>query len=85
MGGKDSASPRYIFTCLDRLAYKIFNPLDTPILNHQTEEQMDIEPEFYVPILPMILINGSKGIGTIGIQRHHVITKGYYSKYQGYN
>ena len=64
MGGKDSASPRYIFTCLDKLAYKIFNPLDTPILNHQTEEQMDIEPEFYVPILPMILINGSKGIGT---------------------
>ena len=25
---------------------------------------MGIEPEFYVPVLPLVLINGAEGIGT---------------------
>ncbi len=62
--GKDSASPRYIWTKLEKLSTIIFNSDDTPILNHQTDDGLPIEPEYYGPIVPMILINGAEGIGT---------------------
>ena len=63
-GGKDSAQPRYIFTKLNKISTSIFNKLDIPILKSQVEEGMSIEPEFYMPVLPMILVNGCQGIGT---------------------
>ncbi len=63
-GGKDSASPRYIFTQLDQIGKKIFIENDFDILQHQEEEGKGIEPFFYAPIIPMILVNGSVGIGT---------------------
>ncbi|CAG2112538.1 unnamed protein product, partial [Medioppia subpectinata] len=63
-GGKDAASPRYIFTMLSPLARKIFSALDDPLLNKQKEDNQDIEPEYYAPILPMVLVNGAEGIGT---------------------
>jgi len=28
------------------------------------EEGQSIEPEYYLPILPMVLVNGAEGIGT---------------------
>jgi DNA topoisomerase II len=63
-GGKDSASPRYIFTMLEVLTTTIFNEMDNPVLTNQYEDGMLIEPEFYCPIIPMVLINGIEGIGT---------------------
>jgi DNA gyrase/topoisomerase IV subunit B len=63
-GGSDSASPRYIWTKLEDLTPIIFNPMDSPILNQQDDDGMPIEPEFYAPIIPMILVNGAQGIGT---------------------
>lgn len=42
----------------------IFNPLDDPVLHFCEEDGQKIEPNFYVPILPMALVNGSDGIGT---------------------
>jgi len=63
-GGKDAASPRYIFTNLSELAFHIFNPLDNPLLEYNEDDGKKIEPEWYIPILPLILINGSEGIGT---------------------
>lgn len=63
-GGKDSASPRYIFTMLSPLARLIFHPHDDPLLNFLDEDNMRIEPEWYLPIIPMVLVNGSEGIGT---------------------
>lgn len=62
--GKDSASPRYIHTELNPLTYSIFKKDDLPILNYKDDDGDKIEPEFYVPIIPMILINGIIGIGT---------------------
>ena len=62
--GKDSASPRYIFTNLSELAFHIFNPLDSPLLDYNEDDGMKIEPIWYIPILPLILINGTIGIGT---------------------
>ena len=42
----------------------LFNPNDDPLLNPQFEDNQKIEPEFYCPVLPMVLINGAEGIGT---------------------
>jgi DNA topoisomerase-2 len=64
MGGKDSASPRYIWTKLEDLTSIIFNPVDAPVLKTQYDDGMPIEPEYYAPIIPMILVNGADGIGT---------------------
>ncbi|EGD72949.1 DNA topoisomerase II, variant [Salpingoeca rosetta] len=63
-GGKDAASSRYIFTSLSPLARKIFHLADDALLNHLEDDGQTIEPEFYAPILPMVLVNGSDGIGT---------------------
>ncbi len=46
------------------LARMIFNPADDPLLNQQKDDNTLIEPEFYIPVLPMVLVNGAKGIGT---------------------
>jgi DNA topoisomerase-2 len=64
MGGKDAASPRYIFTCLEPIARIIFHPDDDDLLTYLNDDGASIEPEFYVPVIPMVLVNGSDGIGT---------------------
>ncbi|XP_058818092.1 DNA topoisomerase 2 [Topomyia yanbarensis] len=63
-GGKDSASPRYIFTMMSPLTRLIFHPLDDPLLEYQFEDNQKIEPVWYLPIIPMVLVNGAEGIGT---------------------
>jgi DNA topoisomerase-2 len=63
-GGQDASSPRYIFTMLSKLTRLIFKEEDNVILDYQNDDGQQIEPEFYVPIIPMILVNGGIGIGT---------------------
>ena len=63
-GGKDSASARYIFTMLSPLARYLFDQKDEPLLEYQYEDNLRIEPEWYAPLIPMVLINGAEGIGT---------------------
>jgi len=63
-GGKDSASERYIFTQLNKITRYIFPEYDDKILNYLNDDGTPVEPIFYAPIIPMILVNGSKGIGT---------------------
>lgn len=64
LGGKDASSPRYIFTHLSNNFKKMFNPSDYSLVNYLNDDGFSIEPSFYVPILPLILINGACGIGT---------------------
>jgi len=64
MGGKDASQTRYIFTKLTKDARYLFDSRDDPVLNYLNDDGKQIEPEFFVPILPTILINGSEGIGT---------------------
>ena len=64
MGGKDAASPRYVFTKLENITRLIFHPDDDPLLEYLEDDGQLIEPEYYVPIIPMALVNGSEGIGT---------------------
>jgi DNA topoisomerase-2 len=62
--GKDAASPRYIFTRLSDATDIIFNAHDTPLLDFLNDDGTLIEPEWYLPIIPMVLVNGCEGIGT---------------------
>ena len=63
-GGKDASSPRYIFTRQERITRRIFVEQDDHVLKYLTDDGTPVEPQFYVPIIPMVLVNGSKGIGT---------------------
>lgn len=63
-GGQDAASARYIYTRLSPFARRIFHQTDEALLAYNTDDGKQIEPEMYVPIVPMILINGADGIGT---------------------
>lgn len=89
-GGKDSASPRYIFTMLrsvpaifgsdwpfvflvfylspscpfSSLARLVFPPVDDNLLKYNYDDNQRVEPEWYIPIIPMVLVNGAEGIGT---------------------
>ena len=64
LGGKDSASPRYIFTRLTPITKILFNEHDSELLDYLDDDGQSIEPKYYIPIIPMLLVNGSEGIGT---------------------
>jgi DNA topoisomerase-2 len=64
IGGSDAASPRYIFTHLSPVARLLFPDVDDALLDHKEEDGQVIEPEFFVPIIPLLLVNGCQGIGT---------------------
>ena len=63
-GGKDSASERYIYTYLNSITRIIYNVDDDKILEYLDDDGLLVEPIYYIPIIPMILVNGTKGIGT---------------------
>lgn len=63
-GGQDSASARYIFTKLNEVTNYIFRKEDDNILHHLNDDGAPIEPKYYVPIIPMVLVNGSFGLGS---------------------
>ena len=64
MNGADSASPRYIFTDLQPYTRLIFPDADNGILKYLDDDGNQIEPEYFIPIIPMVLVNGALGIGT---------------------
>ena len=63
-GGKDASQPRYIYTLLNPLCEYLFIKNDLKIITYKNEDGENIEPEYYLPIIPMILVNGAVGIGT---------------------
>jgi DNA topoisomerase-2 len=63
-GGKDSASPRYIHTYLQPNVHQLVPSDDFDCLTYRDDDGLPVEPEWYAPILPMLLINGCRGIGT---------------------
>ena len=64
MGGADSASARYIHTQLNPIVDILFPKEDFPLLNYINDDGIMVEPKWYCPILPLVLINGMIGIGT---------------------
>jgi DNA topoisomerase II len=63
-GGDDAASPRYIFTYLSPATRYLFPEDDDILLEYLEDDGQMIEPKFYCPIIPLLLVNGSHGIGT---------------------
>jgi len=63
-GGKDSASPRYIHTYLQPIVRKLVREEDMDVLTYRDDDGLPVEPEWYAPVLPMLLVNGARGIGT---------------------
>lgn len=64
MGGADAASPRYIHTELNKIIDYIYPKQDFPLLEYNNDDGIIVEPKYYIPIIPMVLVNGMKGIGT---------------------
>jgi DNA topoisomerase-2 len=64
LSSKDYASGRYIFTFINPILDYIIKKEDTELLDYNIEDNQIIEPKYYLPIIPLILINGSEGIGT---------------------
>ena len=58
------AAARYIFTKMSKNFRLYFRKEDDIILEHLYEDDFKIEPNFFVPILPGVLLNSSQGIGT---------------------
>ena len=77
LGGKDSASPRYIHTHLEPIVESLFRKEDNSILEYQEDDGLIVEPETYLPVVPLLAINGCVGIGTgfsTDIPPHHPMT-----------
>ena len=64
LGGKDAASARYIYTRLSSITRTIFREPDDNVLEYLDDDGFPVEPRWYMPIIPMILVNGADGIGT---------------------
>jgi len=59
----EASAGRYIYTKKSKYFDQVFMREDRDILISQDFEGKTIEPKFYIPIIPMILVNGSEGIG----------------------
>ena len=64
MGGQDAAQPRYIHTYLEPVVDTLFRKEDMAILKYTEDDGVSVEPEFYQPVVPFLVINGALGIGT---------------------
>lgn len=62
--GNDAPAPRYIGACLSKITRLIFPKIDDKLLELRLEDNEPVEPISYVPIIPMLLVNGAIGIGT---------------------
>jgi len=62
-GGKDFASPRYIYTYLSKITRYLFPEIDDEVLEYLDEDGIEVEPKYFIPIIPTLLLNGCIGIG----------------------
>ena len=63
-GGKHAAEPRYVEVVASPLLPLIFRPDDDKLLTLAESEGLKVEPEFYLPIVPLALINGCNSVCT---------------------
>ena len=62
--GKDAAAPRYIFTSLQEYTEHLFPAHVNSVLDHVVEDGKVVEPRYYFPCVPLLLINGARGIAS---------------------
>lgn len=58
------SAARYIFTGLDPVTRALFPKADDAVLTYCEDEGVRIEPVVFLPVIPMVLVNGAFGIGT---------------------
>lgn len=61
---EEHSAPRYIFTEKQPIARFLFPAADDPVLEMAQDDGKTIEPRLYAPVVAMLLVNGSKGIGS---------------------
>lgn len=61
---KEASSPRYISVAVSNVISKIYRKEDEGILEHHYLGDEKLEPLFFLPIIPMFLVNGMSGIGS---------------------
>jgi len=61
---QEASASRYIYTNGSNEFFELFKKEDSPVLKHQYFEGTQIEPMFFVPSLPILLINGSEGVSS---------------------
>lgn len=49
---------------ISSLSRLLFPAVDDNLLKFLYDDNQRVEPEWYIPIIPMVLINGAEGIGT---------------------
>lgn len=60
----DPSASRYIFTKLTPVFNQLMVADDLPILEQNEDDGQLIEPKFYLPVIPFVLVNGADGLGT---------------------
>ena len=63
-GGKHAAEPRYLEVNASSLLPLIFHPDDDSLLIEVVSEGQKIEPQYYIPIIPMSMVNGVNSVST---------------------
>lgn len=61
---QEASASRYIYTFGSPEFFSLFNRDDSEVLVHQTFEGTKIEPRFFVPELPLLLVNGAEGVSS---------------------
>lgn len=64
MNGDDAGAPRYISATIHEVVRLIYPKSDDALLTPNIEDNNEVEPIYYIPIIPMVFVNGAKGIGT---------------------
>ena len=65
--GQESSAPRYTRLKVSDFSKKLFPKVEFEILEKQYFEGDYIEPKFLIPVLPVLLLNGSEGL-TVGFK-----------------
>lgn len=61
---KNYSQPRYIKASLHRENFDLlFSKEDEPLLKYLVQEEQQVEPLYYLPSVPLVLVNGASGVG----------------------
>ena len=74
-GGQNADSAHKLTTCLHPLIRLLFNSKDDALLTYLNKDGKSLEPEWYCPILPLILVNGYEANGvnwTTSIPKYNI-------------
>ena len=62
--GEPQGAARYIYTAPEWWIPYVYRKEDIPLLQYREDEGKKIEPYYLLPIIPIVLVNGTIGIGT---------------------